>query len=99
MRSQNKTGYVLPVGLGSSPSRVASCMELESDKAKSVGNSNLLAIQHLLVSGHFNTAEGPIVNDHQIEGREILWSLQLQKGIGFEIRPISQVIQSSTRRG
>jgi hypothetical protein len=47
-------------------------MELESDKAKSVGNSNLLPIQHLLVRGHFNAAEGPIVNDHQIQGREIL---------------------------
>jgi len=43
-----------------------------------------------MVCGHFNTTEGLIVNDHQIEGREILWSLKLQKGIGLEIGPISE---------
>jgi hypothetical protein len=73
-------------------------MEFESDEAKSVGNSNLLAVQHLLVCGCFDTVKGLVVNDHQIEGREIFWSLKLKKGIGFEIGPISQFGQSRIRR-
>src|SRR4029077_18280264 len=43
------------------------------------------------------TVKGLVVNDHQIEGREIFWSLKLKKGIGFEIGPISQVGQGRTR--
>jgi hypothetical protein len=46
-----------------------------------VSSSNLLAIQHLLVCGHFNMVEGLIINDHQIQGRQILWRLQLRKSI------------------
>src|SRR5262245_12899604 len=86
---RNKTDYVLPIGLGCSSGRVARGMEFEGDEAKSIGNSNLLAIKHLLVCGRFETVKGLVVNDHQIEGRKTFWSLKLQKGIGFEIGPIA----------
>src|ERR1700730_1566915 len=95
---RKKTGYVLPVGLGSSSGRVARGVEFESDEAKSVGNSNLLTVQRLLVCGRFDSAKGLIVNDHQIEGWKIFWSLKLQKGIRFEIGPISKFGQGRTRR-
>jgi hypothetical protein len=98
IRDPKKTDYVLPVGLGGSSSRVARGVEFKSNKAKSVGNSNLAAIQHLLVCGCFDTVEGLIVNDHQIEGREIFWSLKLQKRIGFEKGAISQAGQNGTGR-
>jgi hypothetical protein len=66
IRDPKKTDYVLPVDLGGSSSRVARGVEFESNKAKSVGNSNLAPIQHLLVCGCFDTVEGLVVNDHQI---------------------------------
>src|SRR5262245_56772023 len=90
--------YVLPVGLGCSSSHVTRGVEFESNKAKSVGNSNLAAIQHLLGCSLFDTVEGVMVNDHQIQGREIRGSLKLQKCIGFEKGTISQAGQNSARR-
>jgi hypothetical protein len=98
IRGPKKIDYVLPVGLGGSSSRVARGVKFKSNEAKSIRNSNLTAIQHLLVCSPFDTVKGVIVNDHQIEGRKIRGSLKLQKGIGFEKGPISQAGQNSTRR-
>jgi hypothetical protein len=97
IRNPKKIDYVLPVGLGGSSSPVARGVEFESNKAKGIGNSNLPAIQYLLVCRPFDAVEGLIVNDHQIEGREIRGSLKLQKGLGFEKGPIAQAGQNSTR--
>ena len=46
---QKKTRDILPVRLARSPSRFAHGVELESDQAKNVRNTNLLSVQQLLV--------------------------------------------------